>query len=549
MPRSRQTPSSTCWPRGGSTATACTLDYPSRLLAEDARPDPWWRDQPLHYDAHWRQAAPQRVGAAIGTALLVPLSVVARYGWMDDDWFMYGEEIDYALRLRARGVASWLVPQARVHHAGSASTAAHPLVADCLAYYHARNQIRWARRHGGLVTGLLFAAKKSLRALAGLPRAPRRAGLISRGVLDALRDRRGVGPSPDAAVLLPPRWPPGPHFERLRRKLSALRRGNGVLCRLPVGSGGLLQASMQRPELAAWQARVRQLLVSALARQPTPPWLWLDAGEPIAADTPARRVSLQWEHVLVRPGGRDSDGAPLSGVPLPAGGGHYLARLVDAPRHLGADLIIDYSAVNLRVLGHCPFWNGQLPPRVAVAPLVHPPDFGRDGRDIPLLCLFAAPGEGRRAEFLTAARAAGLPLRNRRGVFHPDNLRALYRRCRILVNVHQTADHHTFEELRVLPALLCGVLVVSEDVPLREHIPYARFVIWSAPERLLDTVRAVHADYDAQWARVFTDPTLPTVLRHMDEVDRAAIAAAVGRLSAASQDNKPPTARQFATSP
>ena len=525
------------------------LDYPSRLLPEDARPDPWRRDQPLPYGEGWRHAAPQRVGAAIGSALLVPLSVVARHGWMDGDWFMYCEEIDYALRLRACGVASWLVPQARVHHAGSASTAAHPAVADCLAYYHARNEIRWARRHGGLVSGLLFAAKKSLRALACLPRAPRRAGLIARGVRDALCDRRGIGPSPDAAYTRPPRWPHGPRFERLRRKLVGLRGDRDALCRLPIGSGGLLQAARQRPELAAWQARVRELLVSALARQPAPPWLWLDAGEAIAADPAARRVALQWEHVLVRPGGRDSEGAPASSVPLSAGQGHYLARLVDAPRLAAADLIIDYSAVNLRVLADCPFWNGQLPPRVAVAPLVYPPDFGRAGRDVPLLSLFAAPGQGRRADFLAAARAAGLPLRNRRGVFHPGTLRALYRRCRILVNVHQTADHHTFEELRVLPALLCGVLVVSEDVPLREQVPYARYVIWSAPERLLDTVRAVLADYEAHWARVFTDPGLPTVLRHMDEADRAAIAAAVGRLSATPQANKPPTAPQFATSP
>ena len=525
------------------------LDYPSRLLPVDAQPDPWRRDQPLPYGEGWRHAAPQRVGAVIGTALLVPLSVVAQHGWMDDDWFMYCEEIDYALRLRERGVASWLVPQARVHHAGSASTAAHPAVADCLAYYHARNEIRWARRHGGLVTGLLFAAKKSLRALACLPRAPRRAGLIARGVWDALRDRRGVGPSPDVAYTRPMRWPRGPRFERVRRKLVGLRGAEYALCRLPIGSGGLLQASRQRPELAAWQARVRELLVSALARQSAPPWLWLEAGEAIAADPAARRVALQWEHVLVRPGGRDSAGAPAGGVPLPDGAGHYLARLADAPRHAAADLIIDYSAVNLHVLAVCPFWSDRLPPRVAVAPLVYPPDFGRDGRDIPLLCLFATPDEGRRAEFLAAARTAGLPLRNRRGVFHPDNLRALYRRCRILVNVHQTADHLTFEELRVLPALLCGVLVVSEEVPLRAHIPYARFVIWSEPGQLLDTVRAVHADYDAHWARVFTDPTLPTVLRHMDEADRAAIGAALGELAAAPQDGKPPTAAQFATSP
>ena len=47
------------------------------------------------------------------------------------------------------------------------------------------------------------------------------------------------------------------------------------------------------------------------------------------------------------------------------------------------------------------------------------------------------------------------------------SLRALLDSTQILINVHTTAHHHTLEEYRVLPALLRGCVVVSEDCSRR----------------------------------------------------------------------------------
>jgi hypothetical protein len=36
--------------------------------------------------------------------------------------------------------------------------------------------------------------------------------------------------------------------------------------------------------------------------------------------------------------------------------------------------------------------------------------------------------------------------------------------------MHQKEQYNTFEEFRVLPALLRGAVIVAEDVPLREVV-------------------------------------------------------------------------------
>jgi hypothetical protein len=89
-------------------------------------------------------------------------------------------------------------------------------------------------------------------------------------------------------------------------------------------------------------------------------------------------------------------------------------------------------------------------------------------------------------------------------VFEKSELQTLYDKTKILINVHQTDHHHTFEELRVLPALSRGVLVVSEDVPLKDHIPYNEFIIWSTYEDLVDKVIEVEKNYDFFYKKIFT---------------------------------------------
>ena len=67
---------------------------------------------------------------------------------------------------------------------------------------------------------------------------------------------------------------------------------------------------------------------------------------------------------------------------------------------------------------------------------------------------------------------------------------------KILLNIHQIDDHKSFEELRVLPALSTGILIISEDVPYKESIPYNNHIIWSSYDDLEKTLDKVLNNYN-----------------------------------------------------
>ena len=95
--------------------------------------------------------------------------------------------------------------------------------------------------------------------------------------------------------------------------------------------------------------------------------------------------------------------------------------------------------------------------------------------------------------------------------FEKKQLKALYRNTKIIINIHQTDHHHTFEELRVLPALLNGVIVIAENSPLYESIPYHKHVIWSSYDNILDKVIEVENNYENYYKKIFNEEFLAIV--------------------------------------
>jgi GT2 family glycosyltransferase len=109
------------------------------------------------------------VGRADGAALAVSRAAVERAGMLDEPLFMYVEDVDWSLRIRAGGFAVVLVPEARVRHKGSASSGGSSSTANL--YYDTRNTIVVAERHA---PGL---------------RAPRRAVIVAAHLVLALSHR------------------------------------------------------------------------------------------------------------------------------------------------------------------------------------------------------------------------------------------------------------------------------------------------------------------------------------------------------------------------
>jgi N-acetylglucosaminyl-diphospho-decaprenol L-rhamnosyltransferase len=127
-------------------------------------------------------------------ALLVRREAAAEVGYLDPDFFVYSDEVDFARRLRDAGWHSVYVPQARaVHHEQLSSDAVpEPRIVEL-----ARGRELYMRKHHGAGAALavrwLTAWTYALRALAALAlpgHSPRR---YWRHVTAALAPARGSG--------------------------------------------------------------------------------------------------------------------------------------------------------------------------------------------------------------------------------------------------------------------------------------------------------------------------------------------------------------------
>lgn len=79
-----------------------------------------------------------------GCAMLIPLRTFQRIGGFDERFFMYYEDVDLCLRARAAGLTVGLVPETRVSHIGSQSTASTPHVK---LYLEGRSRQQFYRKH------------------------------------------------------------------------------------------------------------------------------------------------------------------------------------------------------------------------------------------------------------------------------------------------------------------------------------------------------------------------------------------------------------------
>lgn len=105
---------------------------------------------------------------ATGAALMVSRQVIDEVGLWAEDFFLYSEETEYALRVRDAGYRLEFVPQAVVKHAGGDQSQS-----PWLWSLHAVNRVRlYRRRHGRILTSAYWAAtvlNEALRAFRGGP--------------------------------------------------------------------------------------------------------------------------------------------------------------------------------------------------------------------------------------------------------------------------------------------------------------------------------------------------------------------------------------------
>jgi N-acetylglucosaminyl-diphospho-decaprenol L-rhamnosyltransferase len=89
-------------------------------------------------------ATPYEVDHPLGACMLVRRETIERVGWLDEQYFMYSEEIDWSRRLRMNGWTILIAPAARIVHYGGQSTGQLP--DDMFLELH-RSRARYFQRY------------------------------------------------------------------------------------------------------------------------------------------------------------------------------------------------------------------------------------------------------------------------------------------------------------------------------------------------------------------------------------------------------------------
>lgn len=112
----------------------------------------------------WDTTAPRRVDVLLGACLLLPREVLSQIGLLDDEYFMYSEEVDLCQRVRTQGWSLYWVPAAVIVHYGGQST---QQIAATMFIQLYESKVLYFRKHHSRLSVYLY---KFILVLAALTR-------------------------------------------------------------------------------------------------------------------------------------------------------------------------------------------------------------------------------------------------------------------------------------------------------------------------------------------------------------------------------------------
>lgn len=85
---------------------------------------------------------------AHGCAMMIPYNVIEQAGgFLDDEYFIYYEELDFSQRVKDLGYIIWYQGDATIFHKESITTGKNSVFKE---YYHTRNRILFMRKHNNI---------------------------------------------------------------------------------------------------------------------------------------------------------------------------------------------------------------------------------------------------------------------------------------------------------------------------------------------------------------------------------------------------------------
>lgn len=120
----------------------------------------------------WQRDTVREVEIVTGCLLLVRLALFHEVGRMDEDYFLYGEDAEFSLRMRSRGHRAVIVPAAEmVHEVGGSSASGNK---GCMVMAGKVTMLRklWSPARAAIGTRLLLAGTGSRALLERVLRRP-----------------------------------------------------------------------------------------------------------------------------------------------------------------------------------------------------------------------------------------------------------------------------------------------------------------------------------------------------------------------------------------
>jgi hypothetical protein len=239
-------------------------------------------------------------------------------------------------------------------------------------------------------------------------------------------------------------------------------------------------------------------------------------------DTKEKKVIfINYEHNLVSP--VEYYYANLIGkIPMINNPMHnYLVRIDRLDKLVQSEYYIEYSKPNIENIKSCDQLNQFLDKIIYIPPLLcdySPNSDSRSDYDIITSFYILNPqGRPRRKVLHDSLSSQFEKYFNIPGAFGDELYNKYYKRSKILINVHQTDNHHTFEELRVLPALLNGLVVVAENSPLKDSIPYSEYIIWCDYDDIVHKTKEVLDNYESYYQKIHGEfSELKNIILKMD---------------------------------
>ena len=112
---------------GGAGVMMLNTDGTRAPESRRALPTPWVSCLKMlgftkrYYMSHLPWDAPGRIDVVSGAFCLLRKEALDKIGLLDEDFFMYGEDIDLSYRLLKAGWENWHLPYAIVHHKGKST--------------------------------------------------------------------------------------------------------------------------------------------------------------------------------------------------------------------------------------------------------------------------------------------------------------------------------------------------------------------------------------------------------------------------------------------